>query len=173
MKLTITGKNLTVSEAIEAYAKKKIGKLDRFFGDDIEATVRLSLQRGHSNVEVTIPIKGDVLRAEESTSDMYASIDGALSKIDRQLRKYRTRFEKRTREGVALSEEYPEVFETQPSIVRTKRFGVEPISVNEAASQMEMLGHTFFAFLNEETMTICVVYRRGDGDLGLLIPELL
>ena len=171
MKIVVTGKSLTVSDPIEAYVYKKLGKLDRFFGDDVEANVRLSMQRGMYIVEMTVPIRGDVLRAQESTNDMYASIDGALSKIERQLRKYRTRFDKRTREGTDLAEEYPEIVEPVHTIMRTKRFALDPISVDEAASQMEMLGHSFFVFLEEESMNTCVLYRRDDGNLGLLIPE--
>ena len=161
MRINITVRNMmTLSPSVANYVNKKVGKLDRYFGDEIEAQVRLSMERHRFTCEITIPLPGEILRAEETTGDMYVSIDSVLSKLEGQIRKHRTRLE------VVLPEEA-----AVPQVVRTKRFRVDAMDVDEAISQMEMLGHTFFLFRDKTSDQICLVYTRQDGNYGVLIPE--
>ncbi len=172
MRINITMRNMmTISPSVENYVIKKVGKLDRYFGDEIEAQVRLSIERNRFTCEITIPLPGEILRAEETTGDMYVSIDSVLSKLEGQIRKHRTRLAKRMKRDadpieVFLPEEAP-----VGQVVRTKRFRVDAMDVDEAISQMEMLGHTFFLFRDDKTDKVCVVYTREDGNYGLLIPD--
>lgn len=176
MRLTMTSKGFDLSDAQKRHIEKKLSKLDRFFGDEIEATVRARSERGREIVEVTIPLQGTFLRAQESTQDLYASLDLVMEKLTAQIRKHRTRLERRVREGAYLRMETEDAqtiaqSEQVSQLVRTKSFRVSPMSPEEAISQMEMLGHTFFVFHNEQTDSVCVVYGRDDGNFGLLIPE--
>ena len=175
MRISITGRNLEISDGWRAKIEKKVGKLDKYLGDDSEVQVRLSQERGTRNTaEITILLAGAMLRAEETGSEMNACLDKVMDKIVRQIHRHRTRIEKRLRAGafeletpgIAEPEEEPETHK----VVRVKRFNVKPTSVEEAITQMEMLGHNFHLFLNEETGTYNVVYRREDGDYGLLEP---
>ena len=173
MKFVYVGRDLEVSDALKDRAEKKLAKLARYFQDDVEALIRLSQQRGGRNTaEITISVGSLLLRAEESTNDMYASIDSAVDKLNRQIRRHRTKLEKRLR--VTLE---PEAAESEAAddenykVVRTKTFSVKPMSVEDAIAQMDLLGHNFYLFQNEETDTMCVLYRRNDGDYGLLQPE--
>ena len=173
MKFIYVGRDLEVSDALKERAEKKLAKLARYFQDDVEALIRLSQQRGGRNTaEITISVGSLLLRAEESTGDMYASIDGAVDKLNRQIRRHRTKLEKRLR--VTLE---PETAEEAPAedenyrVVRTKTFSVKPMNLEDAIAQMDLLGHNFYLFQNEETGTMCVLYRRNDGDYGLLKPE--
>ena len=174
MKFIYVGRDLEVSDSLKERAEKKLAKLERYFQDDVEALIRLSQQRGGRNTaEITISVGSLLLRAEESTSDMYASIDGAVDKLNRQIRRHRTKLEKRLRTGAFE----PEAEEAAPEdaenfkLVRTKTFAVKPMSVEDAIAQMDLLGHNFYLFENSETNTMCVLYRRNDGDYGLLQPE--
>ncbi len=176
MRISITGRNLEISDGWRAKIEKKVGKLDKYLRDDSEVQVRLSQEHGNRNTaEITIMLPGSILRAEETGIEMGACLDKVLDKIVRQIHRHRTRIEKRLRAG-AFEVEAPEValepaeaLET-PNVVRVKRFNVKPTSVEEAITQMEMLGHNFHLFLNEDTGTYSVVYRRVDGDYGLLEP---
>ena len=173
MRITTSVRNMmAISPSVEAYINKKVGKLDRYFDDSIIAQVRLSTERGRFTCEITIPLRGEILRAEETTSDMYVSIDGVLGKLEGQIRKYRTRLAKRMRQDAEPVEVF-QLAESEPvkQLVRTKRFEVTPMDVDEAIEQMELLGHTFFIFRDQKTNQICVVYTRTDGNYGLLIPE--
>ena len=174
MKFIYVGRDLEVSDGLKERAEKKLSKLERYFQDDVEALIRLSQQRGARNTaEITISVGGLLLRAEESSSDMYASIDGAVDKLNRQIRRHRTKLEKRLRSGAFEPEvaiEAPEEAENY-RVVRTKTFSVKPMGVEDAIAQMDLLGHNFFLFQNSDTDTMCVLYRRNDGDYGLLQPE--
>ncbi len=177
MNIRMSSKDFAVSPALWARIERKINKLSRYFDPNVEVHVRLTTEGKRRIAEITIPFKGGILRAEESSADMYQSIDAALVKIERQIRRHRTRLEKRLREG-AFEQETPEFYEEYEQedtptakIVRTKTYPVKPMSVDDAIDQMEMLGHSFFIFLNSETEKACVIYRRTDGDLGLLEPE--
>lgn len=175
MEITIKGRNLVVTDALRAYAGKKLAKLQKFFEHDImDAQVSMGIERGMHYVDITIQVDGLLLRGEESTPDMYASIDGAIENIERQIRKYKTRINRRLRQAgntVVESVVGPSVEEVEPRIVRTKRFAVKPMSVEEATMQMDLLGHDFFVFTNAQTEEVNVVYKRKDGNYGHIEPE--
>ncbi|NLF27503.1 MAG: ribosome-associated translation inhibitor RaiA [Clostridiales bacterium] len=176
MKFVYIGKGMDVSDSLKARVEKKLQKLERYFQDDVEAQIRLSVERGNRNIaEITISVGSVILRAEEISSDMYLSIDRAVDKLNRQIRRHRTKLEKRLRAGAFEGDDLPE--EATPeeapdyNLVRVKKFSVKPMQVEDAIAQMELLGHSFFLFLNEETDSMCVLYVRADGGYGLLEPE--
>ena len=175
MKFNFIEKKLQLDPEVRIYAEKKVGKLDKFFRNPSEANITFSLERGRCKVEVTLNNNGMYYRASELTSDMYASVDSACGAIERQIRKNKTRLEKRLREG-ALSDYQPD-FTTNEAmdepeefrIVRTKRFSLKPMTPEEAILQMNLLEHEFFAFLNQEDGdSFSVVYRRKSGGYGLI-----
>lgn len=177
MILNVNGRNMQITDSLRAHVEKKAAKLERFFRPDTEVQVRISQERGGRNIaEVTVALRGVILRAEETTGDMYASIDNAIDKMVRQIRRHRTKLEKGLRVGAfepVEEEAVPEddLPEADHKLVRVKRFPVKPMDVEDAIAQMEMLGHNFYLFLNIETESACVVYKRQDGDYGLLEPE--
>ncbi len=183
MKFTFTDKKVTLPERVHAYAEKKLGKLDRYFKTDAETSVVFSVEKGRNNVEVTVRSGGTIIRVAESTSDMFVSIDAAVASIERQLRKNKARLEKRLRkdafvrtaeDGAELQSSFApeEQEEGYCELVRTKHFVFCPMTVEEAILQMNLLGHTFFAFRNEELNgAFSVVYKRNDGGYGLLEEE--
>lgn len=174
MKFTFTDKKVTLPRSVHDYAEKKVGKLDRYFPAEAEATVVFSVEKGRNNAEVTVRDRGTIYRARQSTSDMFATIDAAVADIERQLRKNKARLEKRLRKDafVRTADETsfaPEEPEEEYQIVRVKRFAMKPMSAEEAVLQMNLLGHTFFAFRNEdEDGAFAVVYKRDDGGYGLI-----
>ncbi len=172
MRVTISGKGMEVSDYLKDLATKKVSKLRRYFDENTEAQITMSIQKSRHIVEVTIPFDGVVLRGEESSGDMYASVDGVVKKLEKQIHKHRTALKKRLRDD-AFSKEYDtfEIDEKSPAIVRTKRFVVKPMDIEEAKMQMELLGHQFFVFRNAKTNEINVLYQRHDGDLGLIEPD--
>jgi len=175
MKYTYAGIGLEVTESLKARAEKKLSKLERYFRDDPEATVRFKQQKGARNIaEITVAVSGIILRAEECSNDMYLSIDHAVDKLESQVRRYRTKLDKRIRaaELEPIAEAAPVYEEASYDVVRVKKFAVKPMNVEDAITQMELLGHDFFLFLNEEVDTMCVLYRRNDGSYGLLQPEI-
>ncbi|MEG2010114.1 MAG: ribosome-associated translation inhibitor RaiA, partial [Oscillospiraceae bacterium] len=168
MKFTITEKKIQVSDELKQYAERKITKIDRFFRGDAEAFVTFSSERGRFIAEVTIENNGTFYRVSEITSDMHASIDSACASIERQIRKNKTRLEKRLREGAFEMEPDPsylaEPEEDDFKIIRNKHFPLKPMTIEEAILQMNLLEHTFFAFKNQdEDNTFAVVYRRKNG----------
>ena len=171
MKFQYTEKKVSLPTAVHAYAEKKVKKLDRFFDRDAEVLVAFSVEKNSNKVEITINAAGTYFRASESTSDMYASIDAAVSTIERQIRKNKTRLSKNLR-SEAIVPEVPQEFDVQEEhefeIVRTKRFAVKPMSPDEAILQMNLLGHGFFVFRNTDDNTIAVVYRRNNGGYGII-----
>ena len=174
MKFVYASKDMAVSESLKTRVEKKLGKLERYFREEPEATIRFKVQKGARNiVEITVNAAGVILRAEESSNDMYLSIDHAVDKLESQIRRHRTKLEKRIRTAELEPVIEAPVYEEQNyDIVRTKKFAVKPMSVEDAITQMELLGHDFFLFLNEEIDTMCVLYRRNDGSYGLLQPEM-
>ena len=174
MSFIFTGKKYEVSDELRAYAEKKIGKLDKLFRTESEASVTFSAERGRCTAEVTIRNNGMFYRVSEVTSDMFASIDSACAALTRQVRKNKTRLEKRLRDGAFERSASPEPIpgdeeETDYAIVRTKRFSLKPMSPEEAVMQMDLLGHTFFAFRNQdEDGAFSVVYKRRDGGYGMI-----
>lgn len=172
MKFKFIGRFMDVTESLQAYAEKKINKLDWFFGDDAEAQVKFTQERGGQNIaEITIALKYMLFRAEEASNDMYASIDSAVDKLSRQIRRHRTKLDKRLHISVPVPATEEPVEEEEKKIVRVKRFAVKPMSVEDAIMQMEMLGHNFYLFNNADTGRMSVLYIRQDGDYGLLEPE--
>ena len=172
MLLTIKGKGMAVSEYFENIVTKKARKLERYFKDDTEVIVTLSIEKSRHIAEVTVPFfDGTLLRAEESSGDLYGSIDAALKKLERMIRRHRTRLEKDLHEKAYTYEE-PVYDEEEPAkLVRRKTFPAKPMSIEEAELQMDLLGHAFFAFVSAETGEVNVLYRRRDGNYGLLEPD--
>ncbi len=181
MNIIISGKNMDITDALRRQINKKVGKLERYFVPGTEAQVTLSVEKNRHIVEVTIPFNGILIRAEESTDNMYASIDKVLDKLERQIHKYRTKLERNFRTGAFANEKLEFSIAPQPAldisdddelkIVRTKRFPVKPMSIEEALMQMDLLGHSFFVFSNSETDEVNVVYKRHDGKYGLIEPD--
>lgn len=177
MKFTFAEKKMDSSEDLRAYAERKIGKLDRFFKTESNAYVTFSIERGRYLAEITIQNNGLFYRASELTNDMYASIDSGVAAIERQIRKNKTRLEKRLREGALEREGAPayapaEEEDEEFKIVRSKRFSIKPMSPEEAILQMNLLEHEFFVFRNdEEDGAISVVYRRKNGGYGLICDD--
>lgn len=176
MNIIVSGKNMEISEAVKAQVEKKLAKLDKMFKHETEAHVNFSKHKNMYHVEITIPLKNSaILRAVGKEDDMYKAIDDSSDKIIRQMRKHRTKLEKRFQSNDSIRfDQIPEMQEDagEQKIVKTKRFSVKPMSAEEAVLQMELIGHDFYMFLNADTDEINVVYRRGDGDYGHIEPEL-
>ncbi len=173
MKLTIRGKNIQVTPALKEHVTKRIGNLGKFFETEEEAQIMLSVEKGRHRVEVTIPLNGYILRGEEETGDMYASVDLVTDKLEKQIEKYKTRLTRKLR-GASIRDTAPEVRakeEDEPRVVRTKRFALKPMSIDEAIMQMNLLGHNFFVFSDAETEEVSVLYKRKDGNYGLIEPD--
>lgn len=187
MKLTVSGRNLEVTPALRTYAEKKVGKLERFLNAHSEpvAAVLMRTERENQIVELTLTSQGLLARAEGRTPDMYASVDEAVEKIERQIHKARNRWkhqkQNRTKvsmalagvseDGIGVDTTPAEDEEELAQVVRVKRYAWKPMSVEEALTQMELLGHDFFVFTNADTEEVNVVYRRKDGNYGLIEPE--
>ena len=182
MKFVFTDKKVTLPDTVHKYAEKKVGKLDRFFKEDATAAITFSVEKERNNkAEITIRSGGTIYRVSESTSDMHASIDAAVTTLERQIRKNKTRLEKRLRQGAferaldvsevsTFAPEEPE--EGEYRIVRSKTFPIKPMTREEAILQMNLVGHNFFAFRDEEAGgAFSVVYRRNDGDYGMIEDE--
>lgn len=176
MQITFRGKNLDVTPALKEHASKRLSKLNRYFDQPLSAQVSLEVERGQHIVEVTIPVSGLILRGEQTSSDMYASLDQVIDKLERQVRKYKTRINRKARtNGTAIAVE-PDVAvdddpDDEPRLVKTKRFAIKPMSPEEAIMQMNLVGHDFFVFVNAESDEANVVYRRRDGNYGLIEPS--
>lgn len=175
----VRGENIEVTKAIREYAEKKVSKIERFFDQAPEATVYVNLKvypDKTAKAEVTIPLSFLVLRAEETNPDLYASIDLVVDKLERQVRKHKTKLHRKSREHVEVPfftsveavEHDNEHEELELDIVRSKRVSLKPMSSEEAVLQMNMLGHDFFIYIDQETEEISVVYRRKDGRYGLI-----
>lgn len=177
MKYIINGRNMDVSEELRAYVEKKFAKLENYFNEDTEVHVTLSKTRNDEKVEITIPMKGTTIRAEEATSDMYTTIDLLQEIVERQLRRNRKKLIDRKQNAPSFSSFFLEnsndadVEEEPIQIVRSKRFEVKPMDPTEACFQMDMSGHNFYVFYNAESDRVAVVYKRKDGNYGLIEPE--
>jgi len=179
MKIKIRGKNITLSESLKRYSEEKIKKLDKYFDGLIEADLELIAEKSKSikesqRIEVTILASGRIIRGEESSENMYASIDKVVEKLERQIKRHKARLRrsgKLSRRSKAQDKGEQIAVEEKPNVVRTKRFAVKPMDSEEAAWQMELLGHSFFVFLNTQTREVNVVYKRKDGNYGLIEPE--
>ena len=178
MKFQYTEKKVSLPANVHAYAEKKVMKLERYFGDDAEALVAFSVEKNCNKVEITVHVSGTYFRASESTSDMFASVDAAVSTIERQIRKNKTRLAKRLRQDAFVREPemvssfVPDEPEEGYEIIRTKRFSMKPMKREEAILQMNLLEHTFFAFRDEDADgAFAVVYKRNDGGYGIIEDE--
>lgn len=182
MKFNIRGEQIEVTEALREYVEKKIGRLERYFEapPTSEVNVTLSVIREKQCVEVTIPFPAMLLRAEEKGSDMYASIDLVVDKLERQIRKHKTKANRKVRQEAGYKNVFKEDVvtpvhlledEEDYEVVRTKRFTLKPMDVEEAILQMNMVGHNFFVFANSDSSQVNVVYKRADGKYGLIEPS--
>ncbi len=177
MKLQVRGRNTEITPVLKDYIEKRVGKLTKYLNNLSNGQVVLTVERGKSRVEVTIPIDGMILRGEESTGDIYSSIDLVVEKLEKQIEKFKGRYNKRFNKqfNKNVSETYPlaeeKKQETVPGIVKTKRFAMKPMTTEEAILQIDLLGHNFFVFSNAETEQVNVLYRRKDGNYGLIEPE--
>ena len=172
---TVRGKNIEITPALRDYVEKRVGKVTKYFDTVGEITVLLTVSKGRHIVEVTVPVHGVLLRGEEATMDMYTSIDLVVEKLERQIHKHKTKLEKRFRGG----EFRPEAISESPigtkadedeeyPVVKTKRFAVKPMDVQEAIMQMNLLNHDFYVFRDASSEEVNVVYRRTDGNYGLI-----
>ena len=174
MRFIISGKNLEVTEALRHAVTQQLGKLERYFTSETEIVVTLSVEKERQKIEVTIPMKGNIIRSEQVSNDMYVSIDLVEEVIERQLRKYKSKIVDSHHAANYFRREFVEK-EAEPAeevkIIRTKRFEVKPMYPEDACVQMELLGHNFYVFCNAETEEINVVYKRKGNTYGLIEPE--
>ena len=175
MRYKISGKNIEVTPGLKDAVQEKIGKLERYFNQDTEANITLSVEKGRQKIEVTIPVKGHIIRAEQESSDMYVSIDLVEEIIERQLKKYKKKLIDKKQSALSFSEaflqEEMEAPDEEIKIMKVKRFGMKPMDPEEACIQMELLGHAFYVFLNADTDEVNVVYKRKNNTYGLIEPE--
>lgn len=174
MRFIISGKNLDVTEGLKTAVQDKLGKLERYFTPNTEVHVTLSVEKERQKIEVTIPVKGNIIRSEQTSNDMYVSIDLVEEVIERQLRKYKNKIVDKKQEGgnfqkAFIEKDYDE--DEEVKIIRTKRFGIKPMYPEDACVQMELLGHNFFVFYNAETDQVNVVYKRKGNTYGLIEPD--
>ena len=171
MKITVSGKQMTVRPSLRDLTEKKLSKFDRFFDEGSEASVVYSCRHDLQYIEITIRQGGTIFRSEEGADTFQNAIDRAMDALERQMRKNKTRLEKRLRTGAFVGVPVDEAEEEHEFRIRTKTFPIKPMSVEEAILQMELLGHQFYMFRDAETEEPCVVYRRKDGDYGLIVAE--
>ena len=178
MNITITGRNIEVTPALKEYVEKRFAKLEKYFYNDMQGTVTLVVEEDEHRAEATIPLGRYILRAEESSDDMYASIDAASDKIERQVRKYKTRMNRKGKQAkaepmfsAAIEAEIPDD-DLSDVISKKKTFTLKHMDVEEAILQMELVDHDFYIFLNAATDNVGVVYRRKDGSYGLIDPQM-
>lgn len=174
MQYIISGRNIDVTEGLKSAIYEKIGKLERYFTPDTEVHVTLSVEKERQKIEITIPMKGNIVRAEQVSSDMYVSIDLVEEIIERQLRKYKNKIVDQKQSAASLSKAFvDEDIEDDGSIeiIRSKKFAMKPMDPEEACIQMELLGHNFYVFRNASTDEVNVVYKRKGNTFGLIEPE--
>ena len=174
MKFIIVGKNIDVTEGLRSAVEDKIGKLAKYFTEDTEVHVTLSVEKDRQKIEVTIPMKGNIIRSEQVSSDMYVSIDLVEEIIERQLKKYKRKLIDKKQAASFFKQEFVEkdyMEDEEVQIIRTKKFDIKPMYPEDACVQMELLGHSFFVFCNAETDQVNVVYKRKGNTYGLIEPE--
>ena len=174
MKFVIIGRNIDVTPGLKSAVEDKLGKLEKYFNEDTEIHVALSVEKERQKIEVTIPVKGSIIRSEQVSSDMYVSIDLVEEIIERQLKKYKNKIIEKQQDAVAFSKAYVENDSDEDEeikIIRSKKFEIKPMYPEDACVQMELLGHNFFAFINAETDQVNVVYKRKGETYGLIEPE--
>ena len=174
MKITISGKNIDVTQGLRAAVEDKLAKLEKYFTPDTVCNVTLGVEKERQKKEVTIPTKGHIIRAAQQSDDMYVTIDLVVDVIEAQLKKYRKKLINKQQNADSLRKEFVEEETTDDEeirIVRAKKFGMKPMFPEDACVQMELLGHNFFVFSNAETGEVNVVYKRKDKSYGLIEPE--
>ena len=175
MRITISGKNIDITDGLRGAVEEKLSKLDKFFNKEMDASVTLSVEKNRQKIEVTIPVKGGIIRSEQVSSDMYVSIDLVEEVIERQLKKYRKKLIDQKHESETFTNEFFEADsdeeEGEIKIERVKKFGMKPMYPEDACLQMELLGHNFYVFQNAETEEVNVVYKRKGNTYGLIEPE--
>lgn len=174
MKFVIVGKNIEVTPGLRSAVEEKIGKLERYFNPETEAHVTLSVEKERQKIEVTIPVKGSIIRSEQVSNDMYVSIDLVEEIIERQLKKYKNKLVDKKQPSDYFKREFMEkeyMDEEEVRIIRTKKFDIKPMYPEDACVQMELLGHSFYVFCNAETDQVNVVYKRKGNTYGLIEPE--
>lgn len=174
MKIIIIGRNLEVTPGLKAAVEDKLGKLNKYFKPDTEVHVTLSVEKDRQKIEVTIPVKGSMIRSEQVSTDMYVSIDLVEEVIERQLKKYKNKIIDKNQSASAFTSSFigsEEPDEEEIRIVRSKRFDIKPMYPEDACIQMELLGHSFFVFVNAETEQVNVVYKRKGNTYGIIEPE--
>ena len=174
MKFVIVGRNIEVTPGLRDAVEDKIGKLEKYFNPDTEVHVTLSVEKDRQKIEVTIPVKGSIIRSEQVSNDMYVSIDLVEEIIERQLKKYKTKIVDKQQSASAFSKLFIEndyMDDEEIKIVRNKKFDIKPMYPEDACIQMELLGHSFFVFINAETDQVNVVYKRKGDTYGLIEPE--
>lgn len=172
MKIIITSKNMNASDHLKETIESKLDRLGKYFSNDIVANVTLTMEKGRQKIEATINAKGTIFRAEETTNDIYNGVDRVVEKLSSQMSRFKTKLQRKHKDHKEFQfAEIPEVAGEELEemrVVRTKQFDLKPMTVDEAIMQMELLEHTFFVFLNVESDTVNVVYKRKDNDYGLL-----
>ena len=175
MRFTISGKNIDVTDGLKSAVKDKLSKLERYFTPDTEIIVTLSVEKERQKIEVTIPVRGNIIRSEQVSNDMYVSIDLVEEVIERQLKKYRTKLiTKQQNVASVFKQEFLDAVSDEDEeikIIRSKKFSMKPLYPEDACVQMELLGHDFFVFINAETEEVNVVYKRKGNTYGLIEPE--
>ena len=174
MKFIISGKNIDITNGLREAVEDKIGKLEKYFTPETEVHVTLSVEKDRQKIEVTIPVKGSVIRSEQISNDMYVSIDLVEEIIERQLKKYKNKLIEKQQNKDFFKAEFIEkdyVDEEEIQIVRSKKFDIKPMYAEDACIQMELTGHNFFVFVNAETDQVNVVYKRKGNTYGLIEPE--
>lgn len=174
MKFIILGKNIEITPGLRSAVEEKIGKLERYFTPQTEVHVTLSVEKERQKIEVTIPVKGNIIRSEQVSNDMYVSIDLVEEVIERQLKKYKNKIIAQKQSAGFFRQDFIEkeyMDEEEIQIIRTKKFDIKPMYPEDACIQMELLGHSFFVFCNAETDQVNVVYKRKGNTYGLIEPE--
>lgn len=172
MQILLTGRNLEVTEALRHYAEEKVGRLQKYVEKITSAHIVLSVQKYRHIAEVTLRVRDLTIRGEESSEDLYSSIDLVVEKLERQLQKYKGKLASQgSRSGRTPGPGTPPGEDDGPQVVKTKRFAIKPMSLDEAILQMDLLGHTFYVFRNAHSDEINVLYRRREGNYGLIEPE--
>ena len=175
MRFTISGKNIEVTDGLRSAVTDKLGKLERYFTPETEIIVTMSVEKERQKIEVTIPVKGNIIRSEQVSNDMYVSIDLVEEVIERQLRKYKEKIVAKHQDGGNFRREFLEKEENiepeEIKIIRTKEIEMKPMYPEDACIQMELLGHNFYMFHNAESDEVNVVYKRKGGTYGMIVPE--
>lgn len=175
MNIIIIGKNIDVTPGLKEAVEEKIGKLEKYFTPDTEVHVTLSVEKDRQKIEVTIPVKGNIIRSEQVSNDLYVSIDLVEEIIERQLKKYKSKLISYKQNSENFKQDYIEkdfADDDEIKIIRSKKFDMKPMYPEDACVQMELLGHDFFVFQNAETDQVCVVYKRKGNTYGMIEPEI-